>query len=81
MITPLEIAAKARQQYTRLLRAWLAGNLPTQFPLPIRSNKGSLHTDPAQRLARAGATPCIGTRLARPSTASKACRPASRLKT
>jgi hypothetical protein len=65
MITPLEIATKARQQYPRLLRAWLADTLPAQFPLPIRSNKGSLHTDPVQRLRqlaqlRAGSREALG---------------------
>lgn len=65
MITPAEIVAKARQHYPRLLRAWLAGNLPAQFPLLIRGNKGSLSTAPAQRLPqlaqlRAGSREALG---------------------
>ncbi len=49
MITPAEIQVKARQKYSRLLQAWLADDLPAQFPLLIPSNKGSLTTAPAQR--------------------------------
>ena len=49
MITPEEIVAKARRFYPQMQQAWLANALETQFPLLIRSNKGSLATDPAQR--------------------------------